>query len=124
MLSPMFGFAVRLAIGITCSVLYFSEALGPGLPNYILTFVMIMSAVWKWAYRLVQLITGTSAKISRNTTASDEEHGGISEHMEERIRQASEQLGNISVVHQTSVSTKPAVASTHGAFGKRGIARN
>jgi hypothetical protein len=119
----MFGIAVRLAIGITCSVLYFSEALGPGLPNYILSFVMIMSAVWKWAYRLVQLITGTSAKISRNTAAGDEDSGGISDHIEERIRLASEQLGKVPVVQQTSVAPRPQIASTQGAFGKRGLAK-
>jgi hypothetical protein len=118
MLSPMFGFAVRLAIGITCSVLYFSEALGPGLPNYILTFVVIMSAVWKWAFRLVQLITGTSARISRGSAGGDTQDG-ISEHIEERIRNAALQFNNPTTDHSSAMSAKLPDTSAQKAFGKR-----
>jgi hypothetical protein len=114
----MFSLAVRLAIGITCSVLLFSDALGEGPVSYLLMLVMLLAAIWKWTYRLVRLITGTSAAISRK--ALDEpERAEVSEQVEERIRLAAlqqsqlktEQADRTDIVHQTNMA--PIV------FGKR-----
>lgn len=117
----MFGLAVRLAIGITCSALLFTEALGEGLPTYILMAGMLLAAVWKWAYRLVRLITGTSTIVTRD---KDDEftEPSISDHIEERIRQAalmasqqSQQIDDESI--RAKVNQQSGVAPM--AFGKR-----
>ncbi len=114
----MFGVAVRLAIGITCSALLFTEALGEGLPTYVLMLAMLMSAVWKWVYRFVLLVTGASAVATRNKFTEPDEPD-VSDHIEEKIRQAALQQNlpasdeNIRI----KLVQQPIAASV--AFGKR-----
>jgi UDP-N-acetylglucosamine:LPS N-acetylglucosamine transferase len=120
----MFGLAVRLAIGITCSALLLTEALGEGLPTYILMAAMLLAAVWKWAYRLVRLITGTNTVATRKSEDEFAETG-ISDHIEERIRQATQLAQAASQQSQqiddepirTKVNQQPNVPPM--AFGKR-----
>jgi hypothetical protein len=114
----MFGLAVRLAIGITCTGLLLTEAIGQGLPTYILMFAMLMAAVWKWAYRLVRFIGGTSSVIARKSEDGLED-SGISDHIEERIRQAA--LQQLRTADNEPIQSRPIVqpSATPVAFGKR-----